>query len=260
VNFHSFGDRGNPPLILLHGIGAGHRLWLRQIEHFRGSHFVIAPDLPGFTGRTDVKRPDIADIAGRLAQELAARALGPVALCGISAGASVALAAAARMGSGVSRLIVSAPQARPPRFMLGLQILISALMPEAALAAIGRSAVRDDAEIAAAAAEDIGALGKSGLLAAMRALQRMDLRAELPGITAPTWVFCGERDRVNLPAARAIAAQLGGARLWIAPDAGHLWNVEAPARFNEALADALRGDGHVGLSAAGTHSVPPKIN
>jgi 3-oxoadipate enol-lactonase len=73
----------------------------------------------------------------------------------------------------------------------------------------------------------------------MRALGRMDIRAELSGIKAPTWVFCGERDRVNLPAARAIAAALSDARLWIAPGAGHLWNVEAPERFNEALGNAL---------------------
>jgi pimeloyl-ACP methyl ester carboxylesterase len=239
MEVHSFGDRVNPPLVLLHGIGAGHRMWLRQIERFKQSHFILAPDIPGFTGTPIANPPDIPDIANRLTAELDLQTLSPVSLCGISAGASVALAMAARLGSGVSRLIVSAPQVQPPRFMLGLQIAICKLMPEKTLIATASGALRSDPEIAAAAAEDCNALGKRGMLAAMNALKVMDLRSELPGITAPTSVFCGEKDPVNLPAARAIAAALGNATLSIAPGAGHLWNVQLPAQFNDALADAL---------------------
>jgi len=239
VNLHSFGDRRNPPLILLHGIGAGHRLWLRQIEHFRESYFVVAPELPGFTGPAIAEAPDVFATASRLAVLLGEQTLGPVALCGISAGASVALAVAARMGDGVGRLILSAPQVRAPRFTLGLQVAISAMMPESTLVALGSRAMQHDPAISAAAAEDTAAMGKGGLLAAMRALQRMDLRPALKDITASAWVFCGERDRINLPAARSIAAALRDARLSIVPGAGHLWNVESSARFNEALGNAL---------------------
>ena len=239
MEVHSFGHRGNPPLILLHGIGAGHRLWLRQIERFQQTHFVLTPDMPGFTGPAVANEPDIQDVANSLTTEIDLQALGPVSLCGISAGASVALAMAARLGSGVSRLIVSAPQVRPPRFMLNLQIAICTLMPETTLIATASGALRSDPEIATAAAEDCRALGKRGLLAAMNALRMMDLHPELSRITAPTFVFCGEKDRVNLPAARAITAALGNANLLIAPGAGHLWNVLAPEQFNDTPADAL---------------------
>jgi hypothetical protein len=34
---------------LPHGIGAGHRPWLRQIEHFARTHLLLAPDMPGRT-------------------------------------------------------------------------------------------------------------------------------------------------------------------------------------------------------------------
>jgi pimeloyl-ACP methyl ester carboxylesterase len=43
VEIHSFGQHRNPPLILLHGIGAGHRLWLRQIKRLQQNHFVMDP-------------------------------------------------------------------------------------------------------------------------------------------------------------------------------------------------------------------------
>ncbi len=96
-----------------------------------------------------------------------------------------------------------------------------------------------DPEIAAAAAEDNKAMGKRQLLKAMRALYALDLRADLPNIAAPTRIFCGAKDRVNIPAARAIAAAIPGATLTIEPDMGHLWNVQSPSRFNEALQRAL---------------------
>jgi 3-oxoadipate enol-lactonase len=220
MEVHSFGHRRNPPLIFLHGIGVGHRLWLRQIERFQHSHFVMAPDIPGLTRSAVCGGPDIRDIASRLVAELNLQAPDPISLCGISAGASVALALAARLGSRVGRLILSAPQARAPRLVLNLQITVCALIPEATLIGAASRDVRYDHEIAAAAAEDCGTLGKRGLLAAMRALRVMDLRPELPSITAPTWVFCGERDRANLPAARTIATALGDARLCIVNDAG----------------------------------------
>jgi 3-oxoadipate enol-lactonase len=238
VTFHTFGQRHNPALLLLHGIGIGHRLWTRQIECFEPSHFVIAPDMAGLVGRA-CPGGDIRDIARHLEDGLGSRSLDSIAICGISAGASVALALAARMGSRVSRLVLSAPHARVPRFALGLQIAVCTLLPENALVAITKANVKNDPFIAAAAAEDCKALGKRGLLAAMDLLWRFDLRPELPKIVAPTWVFCGEQDRVNVPAARALAKLLPDARLRVEPGAGHLWNVQAPDRFNEVLRHAL---------------------
>jgi pimeloyl-ACP methyl ester carboxylesterase len=77
MEVHRFGDRSHPPLVLLHGIGAGHRPWLRQIEHFARTHLVLAPDMSGLTAPAVAPRPDISDIARRLATELSLPALGP---------------------------------------------------------------------------------------------------------------------------------------------------------------------------------------
>jgi pimeloyl-ACP methyl ester carboxylesterase len=239
VNVHTFGRQENPALVLLHGIGIGHRLWMRQIEAFQQSHFVIAPDIDGLAGRAVPDRTDIGDIARILEDEIMSRSPNAVAVCGISAGASVALALAARMGSRISRLVLSAPHARAPRLPFGLQIAICNVLPERALVAISKKSVGNDPEIAAFAAEDCKALGKRGLLAAMNVLWKLDLRNELRSVVARTTVLCGEKDPVNVPAARAIARSLPDARLWIEPQAGHLWNVQTPQRFNEVLRQVL---------------------
>jgi 3-oxoadipate enol-lactonase len=238
VTLHTFGRRQNPALLLLHGIGIGHRLWTRQIECFQSSHFVIAPDMAGLASEA-CPDGDIRDIARHLEDELGSQSLNSVAACGISAGASVALALAARMGSRVNRLILSAPHARAPRFALGLQIAVCRLLPKNALVAATKAGVKNDPVIAAAAEEDSRALGKRGLLAALDMLWKLDLRLELRNVVAPALVLCGERDKVNLSVACAMAKLLPDARLHVEPGAGHLWNVQAPDRFNAVLREAL---------------------
>jgi 3-oxoadipate enol-lactonase len=244
VKLHIFGQPENPALVLLHSIGIGHRLWMKQIECFQPSHFVIAPDIDGLAGRACPDGTDIGDLAKTLEDAIGSLSVNAVAVCGISAGASLALALAARMRSRLSRLVLSAPHVRAPRLAFGLQIAICNLLPENALVAIGKKSVSNDPEIEAFAAEDCGSLGKRGLLAAMNMLWRLDLRNELRDLVAPTTVLCGGQDRVNVPAARAIAKALPDARLWIEPQAGHLWNVQMPLRFNEVLRQAL--DGSIG--------------
>jgi hypothetical protein len=54
-------------------ISTGHRLWLRQIERFQQTHFVIAPDIPA--------------IAKHLSGRLAAEHFDDINVCGTSAGA-----------------------------------------------------------------------------------------------------------------------------------------------------------------------------
>ena len=83
-------------------------------------------------------------------------------------------------------------------------------------------------------------LTKPAMLAILRSLSSLDLRAELATITAPTLVLCGARDRANLPAARALAAGIPGAELQIVPGAGHTWNTELPEEFSRRLTDFYR--------------------
>lgn len=236
---HTFGNRQHPKLLLLHGIGTGHRLWLRQIERFRQTYFVIAPDLPGLTAGAEGP-VSIPAIAQNLSDQLAAERLDEINVCGISAGASVALALCA--GPRIARLVLSAPQVRAPRLMLGLQIAITALLPEKTIINVSKAMLGSDPEIAQAAAEDCRAMGKPGMLAALRALKALDLRDALPKLTTQALILCGDKDPANLPAARMIAQSLPHARLHVEPGAGHLWNVQLADRFNEVLARALDSD------------------
>ncbi|MGD2113914.1 MAG: alpha/beta fold hydrolase [Acidobacteriota bacterium] len=71
---------------------------------------------------------------------------------------------------------------------------------------------------------------------------RDDVSAEAGGITVPTLVMVGERDRATPPArARRLAGSIPGARLEIIPHAGHLSTVEEPEAVNAVLGAFLDG-------------------
>ncbi|MGH3118509.1 MAG: alpha/beta fold hydrolase, partial [Gaiellales bacterium] len=86
---------------------------------------------------------------------------------------------------------------------------------------------------------DNPAAGFVGGLEAMK--KRPDSSSELTAISVPTLVIVGENDGVTPPdAARKIHEHVGGSKLVVIPEAGHLSNLEAPEAFNGALAEFLR--------------------
>ena len=67
---------------------------------------------------------------------------------------------------------------------------------------------------------------------------RADSRPSLAAIRCPTLVLVGDSDQVTPPdAAREIADGIGGARLVIVPESGHLSTLEQPAAVTRALTE-----------------------
>jgi len=78
-------------------------------------------------------------------------------------------------------------------------------------------------------------MSKQRMLTVLRAVSETDFRGELAQITAPTLVLCGLKDRPNIPAAKDLAAGIGGAELQLVPGAGHEWNIHQPDEFSARL-------------------------
>ena len=73
------------------------------------------------------------------------------------------------------------------------------------------------------------------------AIERMDLRAALPRIAAPTLVISGSGDPATpVEHQRLIAAAIPGARHEVIAPAAHLAAVERPGEFNRLLLEHLR--------------------
>jgi pimeloyl-ACP methyl ester carboxylesterase len=77
--------------------------------------------------------------------------------------------------------------------------------------------------------------------AAMRAFAEADLRDVLPNIDVPTLLLYGEGDVRTGPSVwEPLHSGIGGSKLVVIPDTGHVPEVQAPERFNAEIRAFLR--------------------
>lgn len=197
-------------VVFLHGLGAGPSSWRAQVDALPGGFVARAPDLlPAAGGRFTLDAAVRAVVDG-----LDAEGVERAHLVGLSLGAVVALGVAIRHPERVGRLVLSGGQVRPPRALMAAQAVVLRALPE--------RVVRDTGS-------------KAALLSVLREMSRIDLRADLARVSAPTLVLCGTRDRPNRPAARALATGIPQARLVFVEGGGHELNIQRPDEFAAAL-------------------------
>jgi 3-oxoadipate enol-lactonase len=218
-------------LILLHGIGTGPGAWEPQIQALSGDREVLAPDLvPAYRRGLEAAVEEVRRIASTYRL---------VTLCGLSLGALVALGVAAERFEEEDRLVVCAAFDRLPpgirRRVRGLAA-VSRFTPQGFL---HRQLVSEVPEPYRARALDE--------IAPLRPRELSRLLSEAAGfevdrglIVARTLVLCGERDKANLPLARALARDAPRSTFALVPNAGHVANLDSPAAFSALLASIRR--------------------
>lgn len=106
--YEECGDPQHPTMVLLHGIGADHRMWQPQLERYpnEGYH-VLAMDMLGHGQSSKVKRLTLQDWANQITDLLQAKGVDRCILMGVSMGGVIALSYVAQYPDRVSRLVVS---------------------------------------------------------------------------------------------------------------------------------------------------------
>lgn len=201
-------------VVFLHGIGAGPDSWNAQIAGLPEGLIGIAPRIAGLTD-ADGEEFSLSAAATAVRDELDRRGVERAHLCGLSLGGMVATRFAIEYPDRVSSLVLSGSQVHPNPALMRVQNTIMRILPAKLVAQPGMS--------------------KQRMLAVLHAVGQIDFRSELAQIRVPTLVFCGEKDRANIPAARELAAGISGAELQLVPGAGHEWNVQQPEEFSRRL-------------------------
>lgn len=238
-------EAGNPdaPLLLcLHGIGSSSAAFAPQLAALSDQVRVVAWDAPGYAASADPDRaPGLdgyADAAAALIRDRGGRAH----VLGVSWGGVIALRLAARHPELVASLIVAdssrgsgtdpdkaaAMRARPER--------LAAEGPDAFAAVRGPRLVSADAPAALVervVATMAASIRTPGYGYAAESMAGTDLTDDLPTITAPALVLCGEQDTVTGPKeSQAIAGGLTKSVYVTLAGSGHLSNQERPEAFN----------------------------
>ena len=269
LNYVEAGD--GPPVVLVHGMACGWRMWRSQIRALSSHYRTIAYDQRGHGESSapvddDETRYSLEILADDLAQLIRRLSLAPALVVGLSLGGAVALELAIRHPGLATALVVA----------------------DAGSGSDDPAAARRLAEDWAATTEAEGIEGFVALMLgspffagylqrggrrarcqlellvrrhpahAMAHLMRQALGRrrpvyergpELSRLNLPTLVICGERDRACRKPADFLAETIPGAELVILPKLGHMTNLEAPRQFNATILDFL---GRAGTRPAGT--------
>jgi pimeloyl-ACP methyl ester carboxylesterase len=223
-------------------------MWRSQMDALASDEWrIVAVDLPGF-GRTPGEMTTIEAAADAVRDVIDEIGADRIVIAGFSMGGYVAFAFVRKYAERLRGLILIDTKAEPDTEEArkarhdtakrareeGPQPVIDAILPRVVADSTftGRpDVVQRIAEIAAGAAAE----GVAAALEAMAARpSSVDLLAR---IAVPTIVIHGHDDQLMpVDEARAMAAQIPGARFDVIPDAGHATPIEGP----DAVATAIR--------------------
>src|ERR1700719_3436165 len=235
-------DAGDgPPVVLLHGLACGKRMWFHQIRALRRRFRVIACDLRGH-GNVDAPQLATEYSAAHLARDLVgvldALDIKQAAIVGFSLGGGPALALAASKPERVSRLVLAdvGTGADDPVKIEGMtrrwgaligqgeidELVCNMLRSELFKVYARRSSRRREHMAALIRATPIDGLrfSLSEIVAKRKSLFR--LTGALSSVRVPTLVVVDEYDYVCSKASRFMAKHIRGAALRIIKNSGHM--------------------------------------
>jgi 3-oxoadipate enol-lactonase len=242
-----------PTVVLSNSLGADHHMWDGQMALLARHAHVIRYDTRGH-GLSPV--PDgpysIDDLADDLVALLDTVGVGRAHLVGLSLGGMTAMRVAARNPHRVDRLVVLCSSAHLPPAQ-GWKDRAQAVRSggsESVVDAVveGRwytaAFVAREPEHVARAKKMFVTTSREGYAACCEAIADMDLRQDLPSITAPTLAIAGVDDPATPPPhLEAIATAVRDGRVVLVPDAAHLANDEQPDTVGQATV------AHLGLGS-----------
>lgn len=237
-------------LVLLHAFPIGASLWESQLRGIRSGWRVVAPDLRGFGGSTDlesVSAASMADYAEDVFDLLKELGITRAVIGGCSMGGYAVLAlyqAHPDIFEGLiianSRANADSPEARANRRGMlalvdreGASGVAKDMMPKL----LGKTTHETNSTVEAFVRRLIKQQSPTAIRGAiLRMMHRPDSTPTLAGVTVPTLVITGAEDEmIPVDESRRMAEAVKGATLVIIPGAGHLSNLERPDAFNDAV-------------------------
>lgn len=248
---HKMAGHGTP-LLLLHAFPLSSAMWEEDLGWLERLARVVAPDLPGF-GRSPrqlhASIPEMAREMDRLLDDLGISQ--PVIVAGLSMGGYVAFEFLRQfpervraLGLFSTRAAADTPEGRTKRFKTareiqekGLGVFARAVLPNL----VGKTTAQTRPDVVRRITEMITVNEPGGVADALLAMaDRRDSTDLLAGIACPTLVAAGGEDSfIPVDQARALQEQIPNSRLEIIEKAGHLVNLEQPARFRQIVEEFI---------------------
>ena len=252
LHYEVFGPRHGEPLVLIQGLGADSRGWIRQRRALGARYRCIVFDNRG-AGKSDHPPApyDLEIMALDVLAVLDAAGVDQAHLLGVSMGGILAQIVAVRHPGRVRSLVLACTACRHHPWRRELLAEWAETAAAEGMGTFARQSVRwligpRSLRRFWPAVGLIGPLAMTGspdaFVAQVRAILDMndDLRAELGTITVPTLVLVGSQDILTpMGDSEELAEEIPGAELAIIRGAAHGFMLEAGAAFNRTVLDFL---------------------
>jgi 3-oxoadipate enol-lactonase len=258
LNYEVFGPRHGEPLLLIQGLGADRRGWLRQRRALSGRFRGIVFDNRG-AGRSDHPAGpyDLEVMAEDALAVLDAAGVARAHVMGASMGGIIAQIIAVRHPERTRSLVLACTACRHHEWRRELLAEWAELAGNEGMASFARSAVRwligpRSLRRFWPAVGLVGPLAMTGspdaFVAQVQAILAMDdsLRAELSAIEVPALVLVGSQDILTpMGDSEELAEEIPGAELVVIRGAAHGFMLEHGAAFNRTVVEFLDRVGDV---------------
>jgi 3-oxoadipate enol-lactonase len=241
------------PVLLLHGFPFNRSMWDEQVEALTPRYRVITPDLRGHGETMVTAGPATMDMMARdVAALMESLEISRATVGGLSMGGYVALALYKLYPLRVRALVLAdtraqadTEEARENRELQaekalneGMGPIADAMLPKL----LSPETMAQQPQVVARVREMIVNTKPEGAAAAQRGMaQRSDQLPFLWRIIAPTLIVVGREDAITpLSDSERMHREIGGSRLAVIEDAGHVSNLEQPESFNRVLTKFLR--------------------
>jgi pimeloyl-ACP methyl ester carboxylesterase len=233
-------DENKKSILFIHGSGGDHTVWVHQYSKMKDNYNIAAVDLPGHGGSEGKGESDVQTYVEWIKRIMDAFDIRYPYLAGHSLGAAITLSFAIAHPGLISGIIPVGGGVRMPVNPSILEGLKND--PASVIDMIVKFS------IAKGNRERLGGPLKESMLKAdntvfhddLVACDRLDITDKIPGIKLPTFVVCGDDDKMTPPSlSRYIADNISSARLSLIPGSGHFVMVENPGAFNDALKSFL---------------------
>lgn len=212
------------PLVMLHGNGESHRIFVKYVRLMARRCQVILMDSRGH-GRSKLKAGaetefTIEDMAGDVRQLLDHLGLDRAALLGFSDGANIALEFAAQYPERATAVAAVSGNARPTGMFLPYYLMVAA---QYGAARAGEALCRNEKRRAA--------FKRSRMLNSLMLTSPRLTAEKLKKITAPVLIMAGTRDVIKVSHTRWMAEKIPACRLELLPGGRHEDFILKPERY-----------------------------
>ncbi len=241
------------PILFIHGYPLNRQMWRPQLEQIPSVAHVITPDLRGHGDSTptdgiysmDLLAEDCVNLLDRLNIHQ------KIVLCGLSMGGYVSFAFARKYADRLAALILTSTRAAPDteeaklnrqRSMeiaqaQGIDPIIEAMLPRV----LSPTTLQNRPSLVETVRQIMRRTSLQAILGDLQGMmERIDSRPYLNQINVPTLIIHGMEDPIiPIEEAQAMQQSIPNCRLILIEQAGHLPNLEAVERFNQAVREFL---------------------